>query len=100
MSIQKSKVSIRKGLDEVSELDLKALGNSCRVSHRRPSPGIIMIELPACGEDTRKEPGRCQMSSHDVISVGCVKGLESGVTWTSVCFSASSTPVLLGLDDK
>lgn len=43
VGLQKRKVSIRKGLHEVSDFDLEGTGEPCRVSHWRPSPGIIVM---------------------------------------------------------
>lgn len=43
VGLQERKVSIRKGLHKVSDFDLEGTGEPCRVSHGRPSPGIIVM---------------------------------------------------------
>lgn len=55
----------------MSELYLEGTGELLQgFTEQRPSPGItVMTELPGCGEDTRKELGRCQMSSQNVTVV-------------------------------
>lgn len=61
----------REGLDEASELDFESTGELLPgFLEERAHPGVtVMTGLPGCGGDTGKEPGRCQMSSHDVSVV-------------------------------
>lgn len=55
----------------MSELDLEGTGELLQgFTEQRPRPGMtVMTELPGCGEDTRKELGRCQMSSQNVTVI-------------------------------
>lgn len=81
MSLQKSKVAPLGRVLLTFELDSEGDGKLLQgFIEQRPSSGItVKTELPGCGEDTRKELDRCQVSSQNVTVTWCVKGLESGV---------------------
>lgn len=65
VSLQKSEGTPSGRVLLVSELDFEGTGEPLQgFTKQGLSPGTtVMTKLPGCGEDTRKELGRCQTST-------------------------------------